>query len=39
MPTVPANFGEAPITDGRLQIVYATGGDATIYESRPARGR
>ncbi len=30
MPTVPANFGEAPITDGRLQIVYATGGDATI---------
>src|SRR5206468_216829 len=24
IPAVPANFGEAPITDGRLQIIYAT---------------
>ena len=30
IPMVPASFGEAPITAGRQQIVYATGGDATI---------
>ena len=30
IPSVPASFGEAPITDGRLEVAYAVGGDTTL---------
>ena len=30
MPAVPANFGEAPIAGGRLEVAYAVGGDTTL---------
>ncbi|MDB4963227.1 MAG: hypothetical protein JWP01_3226 [Myxococcales bacterium] len=30
LPTLPASFGEAKIADGRLHVVYATGGDVTL---------
>lgn len=30
IPSVPANYGEEDIAGGRLQVVYAVGGDTTI---------